>query len=290
MQISLFLLSIVSTSALRRPAPAPAHRGLDVRGGDGISVDDVAKVYSAFYSLNGIVGMPAPEAAAKLANFPEADEGTTDYVIWENVNTCALGYGLLVYLAATQKSMATSKMVAYAGVPCAYATYKNWLKGVTEKLSGSNVLGPGMSAFMLGSIYCLFKGKGNTDVIAKVFAAAPLVIGVISKVSPETGMKMGGMGEPTSEHGKAYFMWWTNLMVGFGALALMLLDGRDAMKSIGYVALLDAAGVVDNTWMRKFALNVAPTGRHLIFFGVPLLTAAGILLQLDQKATTKPIV
>lgn len=69
-------------------------------------------------------------------------------------------------------------------------------------------------------------------------------------------------------------------MAGWGALALMRLhSGLSAMDSIGRAAILETLVMIDCIWLRKWNIGVAPDASNYVFFGIPLLTAATILLR-----------
>jgi hypothetical protein len=263
------------TTALRRPE-------LQVQGG-GMSLPNpktLAKAFAGFNALNGAIGMPAPESVKIVGISPAPQEGTSDYVIYENVGAVSLGYGLLIYLALT-KGLARqkTKIIAYAGIPCFYTTYKNFLKGLTEKLSGNAMQGPVLTVFMGACLYCLISGKGDTDLIAKAFSLPVLALGAISELNPDLGMKLAGMGTTTSKNGRAFFMWWASLMVGWGSLALMLLGGCDALQSVGIIVVLETIFVADCVWFCKWNDGVVDRGSNYVFLAIPMITAAGILLQ-----------
>lgn len=273
---SSFLLGflLAPTSAIKADATPPALR---VRGGATITPKALAKVYAGFYGLNGITAMPAPESAGDFGT--ELQECTTDYVIFENMGATSLGYAIMVYLATTQeKTLATAKIVAYSGLPCTYVTYKNMLKGVSSKLSGARLPGLIQTIFMVACVYAIFAGKGDTQLIAEIFAVLPLLLGIVSVLNPEKGMQLAGVGTATTKFGKAAFIWWTALLVGWGTMSLLLLSGRDAMESVGIIAVLETLFMIDCIWIRKWNEGVAPSASNYVFLGIPLLTAIGMIL------------
>jgi hypothetical protein len=294
MKIISFLLlsglaSSASTASLHHPSPAVSAISTaktlsaiqEIRGGGTpVKPSDITKIYAAFYGFNGVVGMPAPETTSNFGDFPVLEEGTTDYVICENLGSVSLGYALLVYLTTTKRtSMPLHKAIAFAGLPCTYIQYKNLLKGVSRKLGGEGPTALLTTAFMVGISYGLFTGKGDSEFLSKIYVIPTLLLGIVSEISPEAGMKMSSMGTATSNSGKAFYMWWASLMTGFGALALLLLNGKDPIQSVGMVAALQTLFMMDCVWLRKWNVGVAPAASNYVFLAVPFLTALGILWQ-----------
>ena len=236
----------------------------------------MVKVFCCFYALNGITSLPAPESAKDFA----LKEGTADYVVFENLGAISLAYTSLVYLSAFSDRSA-SNVVAFSSLPCAYVSYKNMLKGLTEKLSGSKAQGPATTAFFVAGIYCLLKGKGNAAQVASALAALPLLIGLVSQVDLGLGMKLAGFGNSVSgKKGEAIYVWFAALMAGYGALVLMRLHtSLSAMDAIARAAALETLFMIDCIWIRKWNIGVAPNASNYVFLGIPLLTAITLFLR-----------
>ena len=236
----------------------------------------MVKVFCSLHALNGITSFPAPESAKPFA----LKEGTPDYVVFENLGAISLAYASLVYLTAFSYRSA-SNIVALSSLPCAYVSYKNMLKGLTERLSGSKIQGPATTIFLVGGIYCLLNGKGNTQQIATALAVLPLIIGLTSQVDLRLGMKLAGFGNSVSgKKGEAIYVWYAAHMAGYGALALMRLHSSlSAMDTIARAAALETLFMIDCIWIRKWNIGVAPNASNYVFLGIPLLTAITLFLR-----------
>lgn len=285
--LSTLILGLVASIVNGLKTPVATTAALQVRGGGvdmnfPIKPNTMVKVFCGFYALNGALGMPAPESAKDFA----LAEGTTDYVVFENLGAISLGYAALVYMAAFKNSVPTTKMVAWSSLPLAYVSYKNMLKGITGRMTGSPFRGPINTIFLLGCAYAILTGKGDAEIIAKALAVPPLVIGAVSQLDHGIGRKLAGFGsDDAGETGKAIFVWYAALMAGWGALALMMLRfGLSGMAAIGRAAILETIFMIDCIWIRKWNIDVAPAISNYVFLGIPLLTAASIFFKAVEPA------
>ncbi|CAB9510938.1 expressed unknown protein [Seminavis robusta] len=277
----LFLVVSPLVDALKTPSPVSGISALNVPRGGGlpsVKPQHMIKVFCGFYALNGALSFPAPESAKDFALI----EGTDDYVVFENLGAISLSYASLVYfLKFKGLSMAVPKMVALSSLPLAYVSYKNMLKGITHKMTGSNLHGPINTLFWVSCIYAILSSKvADPVLLAKVMALPPLAIGTISQFDQELARKIGGFNAGVvSKKGKSIFVWYAALMAGWGALILMTLQLKlSAMDAIGRAAVLETLFMVDCIWIRKWNIGVAPDASNYVFLGIPLLTAVTIFL------------
>ena len=256
------------------------------RGGEGggtklpiLEPSTMVKIFCSFYALNGALSLPAPESAKDFA----LQEGTSDYVVFENLGTVSLGYAALVYLTAFKTTMAAPKVIALSSLPCAYVSYKNMLKGLTAKLSGNKLQGPLMTAFMVACIWAILNDKGNAKHIATALAIPPIVIGLVSQFNLGAGMQLSGFGTSSlsDKKGRAIYVWFAALMTGWGTLALLRLHQQpaEAMNAIALAAMVETAFMVDCLFLRQWNVGVAPAASNYVFLGIPLVTAIVLWLR-----------
>ena len=270
------VLSLNAPTTIGSHAAAVALR-VPRGGGDfPIKPNQMVKLFCSFYALNGALSMPAPESAKDFA----LKEGNPDYIAFENLGAISLSYAALVYFTAFSNRSAP-KVVALSSLPYTYVTYKNTLKGIVERLSGSKIRGPASTAFLVGCAYCILEGKGNAERIATLLAIPALIIGVASELDIGLGMKLAGFGSSLAgKKAQAIYVWYAALMAGWGALALMRLQsGLSAMDAIARAALIETVFMIDCIWIRKWNVGVAPDASNYVFLGIPLLTAVALLLR-----------
>lgn len=272
------LLQCTPILGLKAPSQATATAMRVPRGGGGIPIkpEHMVKVFCSFYALNGALSLPAPEAAKDF----DLKEGAADYVVFENLGAVSLSYATMVYLSAFSHRNAAN-IVALSALPCAYVSYKNTLKGLIAKMSGSKTQGPVGTALIAAGICCILKGKGNVEGIASALAIPPLLIGIVSQFDLGLGMKIAGFGTSVSgKKGQAIYVWYAALMAGWGALALMRLQTNlSALDAIARAAVLETLFMVDCMYIRKWNIGVAPDASNYVFLGIPLATAVVLLLR-----------
>jgi hypothetical protein len=55
-------------------------------------------------------------------------------------------------------------------------------------------------------------------------------------------------------------------------MQMLLLDGRDALQSVGIVAALETLFMADCVWFRKWNDGVVDGGSNYVFLAIPMIT------------------
>ena len=240
--------------------------------GTPVEFKHLATLYYSFYALNGVTAMPAPEASA--ATFPELrDKDSPGYVIYEHLGAISLSYAALCYFATTESRFG-STAIALSSLPMAYVRYKYVLANLGKASTASMLL----AGIFIGCIAFILSGKGDADLGLVALWYFYVGSGFAGVYDPNIGVKVWGFPTLEKKSTKAFFIWFSALVAGYGVLALLMQDGRHGMKAIGPAAIFELLFMIDCVFVRKWNVGVAPPESNYVFLGIPLITALGAIL------------
>jgi hypothetical protein len=252
------------------------------RGGGGVFGTDVTKenlaaLFIAIKAVNGGLAYAAPEFAAdKLYNIKGVEEGSLDGLWWEYFGSTALGSALMIYLSVF-KDYEPAKAVMWGGVGCFFVTFRHLLKGTFSKNGFTEGFGAVQFTLMASLLYMIATGKGDTDMIAKIFVAAPAITSTVTTLDLDTGAKLYGLPAPTGST-RTIFAWMHEaVLLVWCVMAGSLLQGVDPIKAVGYAALVKALAMADTFFVRKVAPDTPATTGYL-FTALTAILGLGMVL------------